>query len=172
MAKTSSYSGKAGIRVSVNFNGLLEKIHEAGGNAEQAMWDAARKGARVLKDELVAESNASGVPTHLTDKIAMQADRDGSGNRVACKVGWRMSEYNPHNIADEYKVIFMNYGTPRRTAKSMTHAQVNGEWKTTANRGYMDARGFIGRAKKQARPKIKKVQEQCLKEILEGLPRK
>lgn len=172
MAKTSSYSGKAGIRISVNFTKLLEQIEEAGGDAEQAMWDAARKGARVMKDELIAQCNADGVPAHLIDKIAMQADRDSSGNRVACKVGWRISEYNPKNIADEYKVIFMNYGTPRRYAKKNVHLQINETWVTTANRGYMDARGFIGRAKKKARPKIKKVQEQCLREILEGLPKK
>ena len=36
MAKATNYSGKAGIKVSVNFAPLLEKIQQAGGDVEAA----------------------------------------------------------------------------------------------------------------------------------------
>lgn len=174
MAKTITKSGKAGISVRVNFDDLLEKIKEAEGNIEEATWEAARVGGKVMYDELKAEATASGVPAHLTNwpTLSMQAERDGSGNRFACRVGWKMANYDPNNPAPEYKVIFLNYGTPRRTVKGKkyTHMQIDGEWITaTANRGYVTGRGFIGRAKKKARPKIKKAQKEALTKILKEL---
>ena len=160
MAKTASYRGKAGIGISVNFNSLLEKIKEAEGDIEAATWEAARKGAKVMYDELQAQCSASGVPASVSNAITFQAERDNSGNRFACKVGWRVPDYDPKNPSPAHKAIFLNYGTPHRQTES------------GADRGYMDGKGFIGRAKKKARPKIKKAQEDALTEILEGLPKK
>lgn len=160
MAKTASYRGKGGIGISVNFGNLLEKIKEAEGDVEAATWDAARKGARVMYDELQAQASASGVPASVTNGIAFQAERDAGGNRFACKVGWRVPDYDPANPSTAHKAIFLNYGTPHRHTES------------GADRGYMDGLGFIGRAKKKARPKIKKAQEEALQAILEGLPKK
>lgn len=171
MARTTSYAGKGGIGVSVNFTPLLEKIQKAGGDVESATWNAARKGARVMYDELKAEAAKSGVPASVTDAITFQAERDAGGNRFACKVGWRMGEYDPRNPSVAYKAVFLNYGTPRRTVKAdKMRLNIGGEFKTLGmNRGYITGRGFIGRAKKKARPKIKKTQEECLHEILKGL---
>lgn len=171
MAKTISRGGKAGVILTVNFQNLLEDIQKAQGNVEQATWDAARAGGREMYKALEQEATASGVPAHLVDKLAMQAERDAGGNRVACRVGWRMSgNYDPRNPADEYKVIFMNYGTPHRLAKDGIRVNIGGQWKTlTTDRGRVDGRGFIGRAKKKARPKVKKAQEAALKQILEDL---
>lgn len=160
MAKTTSYRGKGGIAVSVNFNSLLEKIKEAEGDVEEAAWTAARKGAKVMHDELLTQCAASGVPASVSNAIAYQAERDKAGNRFACKVGWRVPEYDPKNPSTAHKAIFLNYGTPHRYTES------------GADRGHMDGLGFIGRAKKKARPKIKKAQEAALNEILEGLPKK
>ena len=56
MAKATSYSGKAGIKVSVNFAPLLEKIQQAGGDVEEATWEAARKGAKVMVAETCGDS--------------------------------------------------------------------------------------------------------------------
>ena len=118
MAKTTNYSGKSGIKVSVNFGPLLEKIQKAGGDVEEATWEAARKGAKVMYDELHAQANADGVPASVTDSIRFQAERDASGNRYACKVGWAIGEYDPKNPSVAHKAIFLNYGTPRRTVKT------------------------------------------------------
>lgn len=171
MARTSSYSGKGGIRISVNFSDLLEKIQEAEGDIEAATWEAARKGAKVMRDQLIEECNASGVPSSVSNAITFSAERDSSGNRFACNVGWRMGEYNPDNPSVGHKAVFLNYGTPRREVKTGgVHVSVNGKWVTLGrDRGYIDAKGFIGRAKKKARPKIKKAQKECLKNILKGL---
>lgn len=174
MSKTSSYSGKAGISVKVNFDSLLEKIAEAQGDAEAATWEAARAGARALYNELQAECAASGVPASVSGAITMQAERDSSGNRFACKVGWRVPEYNPANLSPAYKAIFINYGTPHRYTKAETaRVNINGEFRTIgSDRGRIDGRGFIGRAKKKARPKIKAAQKEALVNILGELPKK
>lgn len=170
MARTTGYKNKGGITVSVNFEPLLERIKEAGGDMEEATWTAARKGAKAMFDELKAECAASGVPSSVSDAITFQAERDDAGNRFACSVGWRMPPYNPRELTAGYKAVFLNYGTPHRYAKTGVHVNVGGRWITLGDdRGSITGRGFIGRAKKKARPKIKKAQEEALQEILRGL---
>ena len=157
MARTQSYASKTGVAIQVTgFDSLLNKIKKAGGDIESATWNAARAGGRVYYDTLVEECKRSGVPDNLIDKIRFNCLRDASGNRFAVVVGWHMDEYNPANPSDGYKVVFLNYGTPRReTAKG--------------NRGYITGRGFIGRAKKKAHRPIKQAQENFLKKILGDL---
>lgn len=157
MARTASYAAKTGVAVSVNFDSLLNKIKKAGGDIEAATWDAARAGGRVYYQYLVEECKRSGVPEHLIDKISFNCLRDSGGNRFAVVVGWKIPNYNPNDPADVYKVIFLNYGTPRR------------ETSTGANRGYINGRGFIGRARKKAVRPIKAAQEELLNKILKGL---
>lgn len=174
MGKTVRGGGKGGVLVTVGFDSLLEKIKEAQGDVEAAVWEAARKGAKEMYDELKAEAEASGVPSELTSwpTLSMQSERDSSGNRFGCKVGWKVGEYDPNNPSAAHKVIFMNYGTPRRFVKSKAyqHIKLGDKWVTaTADRGRVNGSGFIGRAKKKARPKIKKAQEDALKKILEEL---
>ena len=174
MGKSSRSGGKGGVLVTVGFQNLLEKIKDAQGDIEAATWDAARKGAKEMYDELKSEAEASGVPSNLTawPTLSMQAERDESGNRFGCRVGWQVGEYDPNDPSAAHKVIFMNYGTPRRSVKSKAyqHLKLGGKWTTVSdNRGRVEGRGFIGRAKKKARPKIKKAQEEALKKILEEL---
>ena len=157
MARTASYAAKTGVAVSVNFDSLLNKIKKAGGDIEAATWDAARAGGRVYYQYLVEECKRSEVPEHLIDKISFNCLRDSGGNRFAVVVGWKIPNYNPNDPADVYKVIFLNYGTPRR------------ETSTGANRGYISGRGFIGRARKKAVRPIKAAQEELLNKILKGL---
>lgn len=157
MAKTSSYASKTGVAISVNFDSLLNKIKKAGGDIERATWDAARKGGRVYYETLIAECKASGVPDNLIKQIRFNCLRESNGNRYAVVVGWYMDEYDPANPADGYKVVFLNYGTPRR------------ETRTGAERGYITGRGFIGRAKRKAQRPIKNAQEELLKSILGDL---
>lgn len=174
MARTTSYSGKGGVRISVNFSDLLEKIQKAEGNLEEAAWTAARVGAREMYKTLLSEAEASNVPSNVTDKIRIQADRDAGGNRMAARVGWAMGDYDPRDPSEGYQAVFVNYGTPRRSVKKEgVRVQIDGTWKTLKlDRGYIDGRGFIGRAKKKARSKIKKAQKEALEQILEGLPKK
>ena len=97
------------------------------------------------------------MPDHLINKISFNCLRDSSGNRFAVVVGWKMPNYDPNDPADVYKVIFLNYGTPRR------------EKSTGANRGSIDGRGFIGKARKKSVKPIKAAQEELLNKILKGL---
>lgn len=156
MARTSSYASKTGVAISVNFDSLLNKIKKAGGDIEQATWDAARKGGRVYYQTLVEECRKSGVPDHLIDKIRFNCLRDSSGSRFAVVVGWYMDNYDPADPSEGYKVVFLNYGTPRRES-------------SRGNRGYINGRGFIGRAKKKAQKPIKQAQEEFLKSVLGDL---
>lgn len=156
MARTESYASKTGVAITVNFDSLLNKIKKAGGDIEQATWDAARKGGRVYYQTLVEECKKSGVPDHLIDKIRFNCLRDSSGSRFAVVVGWYMDNYDPADPSDGYKVVFLNYGTPRRESSK-------------GNRGYIDGRGFIGRSKKKSRKLIKQAQEEFLKSVLGDL---
>ena len=175
MGRTIRGRGKSGIMVTVGFEEMLEKIQKAGGNVEAATWEAARKGAREMHSFLKTEAEAAGVPSHMTTPahLSFQAERMDNGNRYACTVGWRIGAYDPKNPSVGHKVIFMNYGTPKRFVEdwgSFVHVRFGGEWKTvTYYRGFMDAKGFIGRAKKKARPKVKAVQKAALEKILEEL---
>ena len=47
MARTTTYASTNGVAISVNFDGLLNKIKKANGDVERATWDAARAGGRV-----------------------------------------------------------------------------------------------------------------------------
>jgi hypothetical protein len=156
VARTESYASKTGVAITVNFDSLLNKIKKAGGDIEKATWDAARKGGRVYYQTLVEECKKSGVPDHLIDKIRFNCLRDASGSRFAVVVGWYMDVYNPAEPSDGYKVVFLNYGTPRRESSK-------------GNRGYIDGRGFIGRSKKKSRKLIKQAQEEFLKSVLGDL---
>lgn len=157
MARTASYATKTGVAVTVNFDSLLNKIKKAGGDIEAATWDAARAGGRAYYNILVDECKRAGVPDHLINKISFNCLRDSSGNRFAVVVGWKMPNYDPNDPADVYKVIFLNYGTPRR------------ETSTGENRGYITGRGFIGKARKKSIKPIKAAQEELLSKILKGL---
>lgn len=156
MAKrTTSQKSKTGLQVQVNFTHLLEAIEKAEGDIEAATWEAARKGARVMSEHLADEAKKSGIPSNLISEISYNAERDESGNRFACNVGWRMPEnidYN--NLSAGQKVALLNYGTSSRHTK------------TGARRGWLTAKNFIRRAKKKARKPIKEAQNEALQKIL------
>jgi hypothetical protein len=108
-------------------------------------------GAAEYPSDLVSKMQAAGVDGDLISSMpppTIEAD----GNRYRAAVGYKKGSYDPSNPSDGYKVVFLNYGTPRRTMH-----------------GKVAARGFIQKAKKKARPKIKKAQQETLDEILRGL---
>lgn len=133
------------------FESLLEAIQEAQGDLERVTKACLRKSADIMQQELKTEMRASKVDDGLiaampTPEITQE------GNEFTARVGYRKGAYNPNNISDGYKVVFLNYGTPRRT-----------------KHGKIAARGFIQRAKAAAQPKIRKEQRATLKRILSGL---
>lgn len=133
------------------FDDLLKKIETAGGSINTAVESCLKNSASIMEDELKAQMNKANVDSSLINRMpAPSIEKDG--NRMTARVGYKKGAYNPQNPSDGYEVIFINYGTPRRS-----------------KHGKIKARGFIAKAKKKARPQIKKQQETTLKEILRGL---
>ncbi len=131
------------------FDDLLEQIQKAGGSIDQAADSCLRQSAQIMQTELKAQMQAAGVDSDLINSMPPpQITVDG--NRYSAAVGYKKGNFDPQNPSDGYKVVFLNYGTPRRT-----------------KHGKVAARGFIQAAKKKARPRIKKQQQATLEKILE-----
>lgn len=161
----------ASIKLSVDFNGLLEKIKDAGGNVDSAARSVADQCAQAMHDELVSECSASGVPSSVSGAITHDVTATAGGNVYECKAGWKMGAYDPKNPSAGYKAVFLNYGTARRmTKKERVHHAFGGEFVTLGkDRGAIAARGFIARAKKSGGKRIKKIQKEALQKMLKEL---
>lgn len=131
------------------FDGLLEQIQKAGGTVDRAVESCMKQSAQIMQSELKNEMKASGVDNDLIARMpAPEFKQDG--NTMIARVGYKKGAYNPNDISDGYKVVFLNYGTPKRS-----------------KHGKVEAKGFIDRAQKKARKQIKKAQKEALEKILE-----
>lgn len=133
------------------FDELLAKIEQAGGTIDGAVETCMRKSAGIMEAEIKAEMSKSGVDSGLVSAMPPYSI-EREGNRISARVGYKKGTYDPENLSDGYKVVFLNYGTPRRS-----------------KHGKIAPLGFIQRAKKSAAKKIKKQQEETLTDILEDL---
>lgn len=162
----------AGIKVNLNgFDALLEQIQKAEGNLDSAALRTVEAGAKIAEDALRTECAASAVPASVTNGISTKITQNG--NRTSAHIGWEIGAVDIKNPSAGLKAIFLNYGTPRgrytKAEAAVPSNKTESGWATTTDRGKIIGRGFIGRAKKKARPKIKKAQEEALREILKGL---
>lgn len=132
------------------FDELLKEIEKAGGSINSSIDSCMKKSADIAQDELKNQMSKKKIDQDLINAMP-KPEIVWEGNSCTAKVGYKKGKYDPKNLSDGYKAVFLNYGTPRR--------------KPTQER----ARGFIKAAKKKARPLIKKQQEDTLNEILEGL---
>lgn len=130
------------------FDDLLEQIQKAGGEVDRAAGSCLRQSAQIMEKELKAQMQAAGVESDLINAMP-PPEITADGNNYRAEVGYKKGNYDPRNLSDGYKVVFLNYGTPRRTMH-----------------GNVAARGFIQAAKKKARPQIKKSQRETLEQIL------
>ena len=148
---------KGGIKISLKgFDRMLEELQEAGGDVDRAAASAIRESAKVVEDELQAAATASGVPSDITSEIRTNTSKEG--DRYEAEVGWIMGNYDPKKPTAGYKAVFLNFGTVRRyTFKGQYRGEIQKQPR---------AQQFIYRAKKNARPKVKKIQRQ---EILKAL---
>lgn len=133
------------------FEGLLKEIEKAGGSINKACDSAIRQSAQTMQNELKSQMQSAGVVGHLVDEMP-PPEIEVNGNRFSARVGYKKDAYNPKHPSNAYKVIFLNYGTPNRK-----------------KHGKVKARGFIQKAKRIAKPKIKKQQEEAFKKILARL---
>lgn len=133
------------------FDEMLAEIERAGGTIDGAAKQCLQKSAAIMHDELKAQMQKANVDSGLINSMP-SPEIEAEGNRITARVGYKKGAYDPNNPSDGYKVVFANYGTPRRS-----------------EHGQQPAKGFIKKAKKKARARIKKAQAETLDEILGGL---
>lgn len=129
------------------FDELLEQIEQAGGNMQAAVDTCMQQSAQIQQKELKAQMQKSKVDDALINRMP-PPEIKWEGNACIARVGYRKGTYDPKNLSDGYKVVFLNYGTPRREPSKMRPL------------------GFIRRAQNKAKPQIKKQQEETLNEIV------
>ena len=136
------------------FDEMLRKIEKAGGDVDAATKKCMEKAAEIMDDELKAQMQAvdlQNTMSRLISRMPSPKVKNDHGLWTA-EVGYEKGEYNPKHLSDAYKAIMINYGTPRRT-----------------KHGKVKARGFIDKAKKKAKPKIRKEQAKILDEVFREL---
>lgn len=142
------------MSIKIKFKGFedtIQRIKNAGGSVDKAVETCMKQSADIVDAELKSQMQAAAVPAQLITAMSPpRVFRDG--NTFVAKVGYEKGEFDPKNPSDAYKIVFLNYGTPKR----MKHGKVK-------------ARGFIQKARRKALPKVKKQQEQMLNEILARL---
>lgn len=144
-------ASKAVIKLE-GFEELLKEIDKAGGSIDAAVERAVQKSADIVEEQLRAACPNADIASEIEQtRPVMQHN--------VCKgaVGWKMGNYDPKNPSAGYKAVFLNYGTARRYTKA------------GADRGAIEARGFISTAKKKSKKLVKNVQEETLREILGGI---
>ncbi len=139
--------GKASVLEIKGFEKLLEKVQQAEGDIESVTTKVANEGVDIMYSDLKNAANAAGVPSSVSNEITKEK-ASWNGNVCSAGVGWKLGSFNPDKPSQGYKAIFLNYGTPRRSK----HGQVQGRF-------------FITSAKKSSKKKVKKAQENALKEI-------
>ena len=133
------------------FENLLKDIEKASGSINAATRKCMENSAESMEAELKSKMQSANVPQNLIGSMPA-SEIESTGNRITARVGYKKGAYDPKNPSDGYLVVFLNYGTPKRT-----------------QHGKVKARGFIQKAKRSAKKKIKAEQEKTLKEILKGL---
>lgn len=140
MAKRGS-----GILNLSGFDELIKKIEGAGGTVDGAVDTCMQQAAQVLQKEQKAAMRKKKVATDLINRMELPTvEKDG--NTVTARVGYKKGAYDPKNLSDGYKAVFINYGTPR-----------------------ISPRKFIEAAKKKAKPQVMKAAEETFNKILEDL---
>lgn len=140
------------------FDELLKDIEAAGGSINGAVDSCMKQSAQIQQKELKAQMQKAVEKTKKTYhngktpykstmpqliKRMPPPEIKWEGNTCIARVGYHKGKYDPNNLSDGYKTVFANYGTPR-----------------------ISPREFIKKAQNQAKPQIKKAQEETLKMIL------
>jgi hypothetical protein len=133
------------------FEDLLTEIENAGGAIDRAANSCLQQSAHIMHSELKTQMQSANVDSGLINRMP-PPEVEVTGNSYIARVGYKKGAYDPQNPSDGYKVVFANYGTPRRS-----------------EHGKQPAKGFIQAAKKKASGRIKKAQKETLNKILERL---
>jgi hypothetical protein len=131
------------------FENLITQIQQAGGTIDRAAEGALKQSAHIMHSELKNQMTSAGVDSDLIARMP-PPEIEQNGNAYIARVGYKKGAYNPEDPSDGYKVVFLNYGTPKRS-----------------KHGIVTARGFIDEAQRKAKKNIKKAQKEALEKILE-----
>lgn len=135
-------------RLSIKLSGfeeMLKNIEKAGGSIQNSVDSAMKSSAQIVQKELKTQMNKKGVDSGLINRMPSPSV-EWEGNQCRAEVGYKKGSYNPKDLSDGYKAIFINYGTPR-----------------------ISPREFIKDAKKSASPQVKKKQKEVFEKITERL---
>lgn len=141
MAKRKSVATFSG------FDEIMSQFIELGGSVEEITKKCVLQAQQVMAEELKKEIKNSGIES-LADRVPDPTIYNGK-NYFSARVGFKVGEYNPNNISDGYKAIFLNYGTYKGE-------KIEGKY-------------FVKRAKKNARQKIKKIEEETIEKVIKEI---
>ena len=153
------FKGKSILQLQ-GFDEFLERLQEAGVAMETEGRKCFEKCSENLYDELYLKAQKAGLDNRLLEQMIHEEVENKSANVWRAEVGWKKQKPTTGNpLPDTYKVMFYNYGTPKRSTAS------------GANRGKVDAHpvgshGFIKKAKLAAARRNKKLQAATLEKIL------
>lgn len=136
------------------FDELIKEIQKAEGNVEKATIQCMQKSGQIMHGEIksaMQKANKEGTFSDLIERMPEPSVENDHG-LITARVGFKKGNYDPRNLSDGYKAVFLNYGTPNRT-----------------KHGVEKARGFLNKAKSKAKKQIQQQQEAALKDILKGL---
>ena len=142
------------------FDDFIERLEKAGATMENEGRKCFEKCAENLYDELYLKAQKAGLDNRLLEQID---ERFIEGGGVwYYEVGWKKQKPSATNpLPDVYKVMFYNYGTPRRTT-------AEGKNRGEESAHPKGSHGFIKKAKLAVRNKNRKLQEETLKKIIGG----
>lgn len=136
---------KSGILDLSGFDTILKKIEDAGGSIDKSVDACMTKAGDILFDEQKSAMQKKKVAKDLITRMEKPSfSKNFNYSKVV--VGYEKGLYDPKNLSDGYKAVFINYGTPR-----------------------ISPRKFIELAKKKAKPQVNKAAQETFNEILKGL---
>ena len=153
------------------FDQLYKALEKAGKNADAEAVKCAQKCADIFDAELRNQIiKTASVKSEYTDANGRTVKNDRETTQIAlahrmpkpriknsfgfvrAEVGFEKGNYDPSNLSDGYKAVFLNYGTPKRKSH-----------------GQLEPRNFRKKAERAAKPKMKKVIEDTRTELLKEL---
>lgn len=151
---------KSGIHIDLKgFEKQLAELNKKSEEIDKIASKAIKDSAKIVEAELKAEAVASAVPDSIINE--MHTKVSNKDDRYTADIGWELGSYSSQNPSVGYIAMFLNYGAVRGGTE-------NRKTRRGQNRGKLQARQFIERAKKSAKPKIKRQMKKIIEEVNEN----
>lgn len=151
---------KSGIHIDLKgFEKQLAELNKKSEEIDKIASKAIKDSAKIVEAELKAEAVASAVPDSIINE--MHTKVSNKDDRYTADIGWELGSYSSKNPSVGYIAMFLNYGAVRGGSE-------NRKTRRGQNRGKLQARQFIERAKKSAKPKIKRQMKKIIEEVNEN----